>query len=72
MEFEFTGTLWIELSDLRMMYERVKKGEDFHDVYYDIMNGYDDVDYYVSDYAEENVRKEIYRRLEENKRGERK
>lgn len=67
MEFEYTGYLYINSRDLRQMYLRVKKGEDFSNVYYDIMGGYDDCDYYCCEYVFDQVKAEIERRLSQNK-----
>lgn len=67
MEFEYTASIFIEPYDLRIMYLRVKKGEDFDKVFMDIMCGYDDVDYYNCEYIIEDVRKEIQRRLKQSK-----
>ena len=65
MDFEYTGYIYIEESDLKRMFLRVKKGEDFQNVYSDIMSEYDDSDYYVADYVEADVKKEIDRRLKQ-------
>jgi len=66
MDFEYTSYISIASRDLRNMYKRVKNGENFDDVFNDIMSGYDDVDFYASDYIKDDVYKEILRRLNQN------
>ena len=66
MEFEYTASIWINPQDLRKMYKRVKNGENFSDVFYDIMACYDDPDYYACDNIEDQVREEIQRRLNQS------
>ena len=66
MDFEYTSYISITSSDLRQMYLRVKRGENFDIVFDDIMSGYDDEDYYNSGFIMEDVRKEINRRLKQN------
>lgn len=66
MDFEYTSSIYIASSDLRKMYKRVKNGENFDEVFDDIMMGYDDVDYYASNYIKDDVHKEILRRLNQN------
>lgn len=66
MEFEYTASIWIEPQDLRKMYKRVKNGEDFSDVFNDIMGYYDDCDYYAREYIEDQVHAEILRRLNQS------
>lgn len=63
MDFNYTTTVHIQENDLCMMCNRVKAGEDFYDVYADIMSGYDDDDWYASQYVEQDVHTEILRRL---------
>lgn len=66
MEFEYTASIRIYPQDLRKMYKRVKNGENFSDVFYDIMAGYDDCDYYACDNIEDQVHEEIQRRLNQS------
>jgi hypothetical protein len=63
MEFDYTSTIYIYEKDLEEMVNRVNKGEEFEDVYYDVMAWYDDCDYYNCHLIEDKVRKEIERRL---------
>lgn len=66
MEFEYTASIRIEPQDLRKMYKRVKNGENFSDVFYDIMACYEDSDYYACSYIEDQVHEEIQRRLNQS------
>lgn len=67
MEFEYTTSICIDLQDLRKMFVRVKHGENFQDVFYDIMEEYDDSDYYNCYKIIDQVKEEIDRRLEQSK-----
>jgi len=67
MEFEYTSSIYISSEDLREMYLRVKRGEDFEEVFMDIMAGYEDEDYYHASDIIEQVKEEINRRLEQSK-----
>lgn len=64
MEFEYTSAIYIEEEDLVEMVIRVR---DFHelfdDVFYDILAGYEDCDYYNCTLIKNDVRKEIERRI---------
>lgn len=66
MDFAYTSYIYIDSSDLRQMYLRVKHGEDFDTVFNDIMSGYDDADFYNCDFIIEDVREEINRRLKQS------
>ena len=66
MDFEYTSYIYIESSDLRQMYLRVKRGENFNIVFDDIMSGYDDEDFYNRGFIIEDVREEINRRLKQS------
>ena len=66
MDFEYTSYIYIESSDLRQMYLRIKRGEDFVAVFDDIMSGYDDEDFYNRKLIIEDVREEINRRLKQS------
>ena len=70
MEFEYTATIFIEESELETMCKRVRKGEDFADVFYDVISGYDDCDYYASDRIYNQVKEEVEKRIKksENKK----
>lgn len=67
MEFEYMECVYIDPSDLRQMYVRVKHGEEFSDVFNDIMCGYDDCVYYTCYNVKDQVHAEIQRRLNQNK-----
>lgn len=64
MEFEYTSAIYIDEYDLTEMVVKVKNGELFDDVFYDILSGYDDIDYYNCHLIENDVRKEIERRID--------
>ena len=66
MEFKYTASIWVNSSDLHTMYKRVKKGENFDNVFNEIMARYDDCDYYASDYIKDDVRQEIERRINQS------
>ena len=68
MEFEFTTTIYISNDDLKEMYLKVKEGENFDDVFEDIMSAYEDEDYYNSHYIYDQVEEEINRRLRQTER----
>lgn len=64
MEFEYTSAIYINEYDLTEMVVRVKNGELFDNVFYDILSNYDDIDYYNCHLIKNNVRKEIERRID--------
>ena len=66
MEFEYTTTIFIDETDLERMCQRVKKGEKFGDVFYDVISGYDDCDYYASDYIYDKVKEEVEKRIKKS------
>lgn len=66
MEFKYIASIWVNSSDLRTMYKRVKKGENFDNVFNEIMARYDDCDYYACDYIKDDVRQEIERRISQS------
>lgn len=71
MEFEYTTTIFIEESDLETMCKLVRKGEDFCDVFENIISGYDDCDYYASNLVFNQVKEEVEKRIkksEENRK----
>lgn len=63
MEFEYTTTILVEESDLEVMCKHVKNGEDFDDVFDDVMSSYDDCDYYASDNIYDQVKEEVEKRI---------
>ena len=63
MEFEYTSSIYVMEKDLQSMVNRVKNGELFVDVFYDILAGYDDCDYYNCSLIENQVRMEVERRI---------
>ena len=63
MEFEYTAIIYIIEEDLEDMVNRVKRGENFDDFYYDIMASYDDYAYYNCDLIKDKVQAEIKRRI---------
>lgn len=67
MEFEYMDCIYIDPSDLRQMYLRVKHGEEFSDVFDDITCGYDDYIYYACNMVKDQVHAEIQRRLNQSK-----
>lgn len=67
MEFEYTAEIYICPQDLEQMYKYVKNGGDFANIFEDIMSGYDDCEYYNCSYIYEDVKAEIYRRLNQRK-----
>ena len=64
MEFEYTSVIYINEYDLTEMVVRVKNGELFDDVFYDILSSYNDIDYYNCQLIKNDVRKEIERRID--------
>ena len=65
MRFYYEDCAYIEEEDLELMVKRVKDGENFENVFDDIISGYDDDVYYSSSLFEEDVKKEILKRLNE-------
>lgn len=63
MFFEYTSAIYIDEKDIMEMVIRVMEGELFDDVFYDILAGYDDGDYYHCELIKDDVRKEVARRL---------
>lgn len=66
MDFEYTDVITIEEYSLEEMYSRVKKGEEFLEVYEDIMCGADDCDFYNRFKIINEVRDEINKRLKQS------
>lgn len=67
MNFSYSNTICIKEEDLDKMAKRVTKGEDFHEVFDEIMNGYDNTIYWTCDFIEEQVEIEVNKRI--NKAG---
>ena len=67
MEFEYMTSIFIASEDLRQMFLRVKNGENFRDVYNDIMEEYEDEDYYNRFEIIDQVKEVIDRRLEQSR-----
>lgn len=63
MEFEYTSSIYIEEDDLQEIVNRVKKGELFDNVFYNVLSGYDDNAYCNCSLIKNDVRKEIERRI---------
>lgn len=63
MNFYFQDSIWIFEDDLKEMVSRVKNGEDFKEVYDDIASGWDDMEYYASSFVENDVKEEIFKRI---------
>lgn len=67
MEFEFTGSIYVEESDLAEMCLLCKEeGYTPLKAFNEVSKGWDDCDYYMADFIEDDVVKEIERRLKEN------
>ena len=67
MEFEFTGSIYVDEQDLEEMVSLCKnKGYTPIKAFCEVSKSWDDCDYYMSDYIEDDVVKEIERRLKEN------
>ena len=66
MEFYFESCIVVSEYDLDEMVNRVKNGEDFDEVYDDISASWGDYEYYSSGLIEEEVEKEVIRRIKEN------
>ena len=66
MDFEYTATIFIDETDLEEMCKRVRKGEKFGNVFYDIISGYDNCDYYASDRIYDQVKEEVEKRIKES------
>lgn len=70
MEFEYTSTITIDEIDMDRIYNGVKNGEDFGDVFDDVISEYDDCDYYHMGDIYDDVEKEIERRIKESEKEE--
>ena len=66
MDFYFENSIWVEEVELEEIVSRVKDGENFEDVYNDIVSGWDDLDYYTSHFIKNDVKKEILKRIKNN------
>ena len=65
MDFEITAYVRIEDYMFDEMIDLVKKGETFERAYTDVTMGLDDCDYFLVDYAQEEIVKELKKRYEE-------
>lgn len=66
MEFTYTSSIYIQESDLVEMCLLCKeKGYSPHKAFHEVSMGWDDCDYYASGLIEDEVIKEIERRLKE-------
>ena len=63
MEFEFTGSIWVEPGDLSKMFKLCKKGYSLEEAFADVSAGWDDEDYYNAYLIKEQVIAEIQKRL---------
>lgn len=63
MEFKYTSSIFVSESDLVEMVKRVKEGEIFNNVFFDILARYDNCDFYNRSLIQNDVRKEIERRI---------
>ena len=64
MEFEYTGSFWIEENDLNEMATLVKEGHNVRDAIYNVASAWDDVLYYSVEDIFEQLRDEVLRRAE--------
>lgn len=63
MEFEFTGSLFIEENDLEKMCELCRKGYTPRKAFNEVVNGWDNCDYAMAGLIEDDVIKELENRL---------
>lgn len=64
MEFEFTGSIWVDENDLNEMASLVKEGLNVRDAIYDVASYWDDSMYYSIEDIFEQLRDEVLRRAE--------
>lgn len=64
MEFSFVGSMYVSENDLEEICSLVKDGMSVQDAIREVATGWDDYDYYVLDYVEDNIIIEINNRLE--------
>ena len=70
MIFEYTSYINIAECDMDEIYNGVKNGEDFCDVFDEVLCGYDDCDYYHMQDIYDDVEKEIERRIKKSEEEE--
>lgn len=70
MIFEYTSYINIAECDMDEICDGVKNGEDFGDVFDEVLCGYDDCDYYHMGDIYDDVEKEIERRIKKSEKGE--
>lgn len=70
MIFEYTSYINIAECDMDEICDGVKNGEDFCDVFDEVLCGYDDCDYYHMQDIYDDVEKEIERRIKKSEREE--
>ena len=70
MIFEYTSYINIAECDMEEICNGVKDGEDFSDVFDEVLCGYDDCDYYHMQDIYDDVEKEIERRIKKSEKGE--
>lgn len=70
MIFEYTSYINIAECDMDEICNGVKDGEDFCDVFDEVLCGYDDYDYYHMGDIYDDVEKEIERRIKKSEREE--
>lgn len=68
MEFEVKTSVWVSEGDIRELCKRIRRGERSDLAFEDIACGWDDCDYYLSSYIEDDVIAEAKRRIEEHER----
>lgn len=64
MEFEYTGSFWVDENDLNEMASFVRNGRNVKDAIYDVASCWDDVCYYGVEDIFEQLQDEILRRAE--------
>lgn len=70
MIFEYTSYINIAECDMDEICDGVKNGEDFSDVFDEVLCGYDDCDYYHMQDIYDDVEKEIERRIKKSEEEE--
>lgn len=65
MVFSYTNAICIEEEDLDAMARDVANGEDFEDVFEDVMSYYDELTFWTCDFIKEQVEIEVRKRINE-------
>jgi len=68
MNFDYTSSIWVEPTDLKEMINRVAKGEDFKEVFFDIAADWEDEYYYNADLIIDQVREYVEGEVKKIKR----